>query len=40
MMASEGFLSVLVSIALVITAIAPVALLVMLVRDWKRGNLW
>ena len=40
MMASADVLSILVSVALVITAIAPVALLIMLVRDWKRGNLW
>ena len=37
---SVDFLSVLVSIALVISATAPASLLFLLVRDWRRGKLW
>lgn len=40
MIASTGFLSVLVTVCLAVTAAAPVVLLIMLVRDWKKGNLW
>jgi multisubunit Na+/H+ antiporter MnhC subunit len=32
--------SILVLVALVITMAAPVLLLVLLVRDWKRKQLW
>lgn len=32
--------SVLVLVALAITTAAPVLLLVLLVRDWKRKQLW
>lgn len=40
MYASEFFLQVLVTIALVVTIIAPALFLVLLVRDWKGGKLW
>jgi len=40
MTASISFLSILVGIALVMTIIAPLALLVLWLRDWKRGRLW
>ena len=40
MSATEGFLSVMVTVSLVITAVAPLVLLVMLIRDWKKGQLW
>ena len=40
MTASTGFLGTLVTVCLVVTAAAPVVLLIMLVRDWRKGNLW
>ncbi len=40
MMTSATFLAVMVTIALAITAAAPVLLIVLLVRDWLRGELW
>ena len=40
MIAGEGFLTVMVTIGLVVTAIAPLVLIVMLIRDWKKGQLW
>jgi hypothetical protein len=33
-------LSVLVSIATVITMLAPLVLVVLWIRDWLKGNLW
>jgi len=40
MMASSGFLSTLVSIALTFTIIAPVVLIILWIKDWIRGQLW
>lgn len=40
MMASLNFLSLLVGTAVVITAISPVILLILLIRDWKGNKLW
>jgi uncharacterized protein YoxC len=40
MIISEQFLSMLVSIALTVTAISPIVLLVLLVRDWRKRQLW
>ena len=40
MTASAGFLSMLVSIALLITIVSPVVLIILLIRDWKRGEQW
>ena len=39
-MASMTFLSILVSIALVITCLSPLLLLWFLFRDWKGKSLW
>ena len=40
MMASEAFLAWLVTVAVVVTLVSPVVLLVLLVRDFKRGRVW
>lgn len=40
MTASVGFLSALVSIAILITMVSPVVLIIFLIRDWKRGEQW
>ena len=40
MMASIGFLSVMVTLALVVTILTPVILLVLWTRDWLRKQLW
>lgn len=40
MTASVELLSVLVTIAVILTAIAPVVLLILLARDWKKGEQW
>jgi hypothetical protein len=37
---SSTILSVLISTALVLTIAAPVLLLVLLILDWKKGQLW
>jgi hypothetical protein len=37
---STGAFSALVIVALVITIVAPILLLALLVRDWKKGQLW
>ena len=37
---SADFLTAIVSIALLITIIAPVALLVIWIKDWRGGKLW
>jgi len=39
-MFSAGFLTALVLLGLVWTALGALALIVLLVRDWKRGELW
>jgi len=39
-MASQTFLSILVSIAVVITAISPVLLVVLIIKDWKQKQIW
>jgi len=39
-MASQTFLSILVSIAVVITAISPVLLIVLIIKDWKQKQIW
>ena len=36
---SDAF-ATLVSVALVITIAAPILLLGLLIRDWKKGQLW
>lgn len=40
MIISPGAFELLVTIALVITIAAPVFLLGLLIRDWKKGQLW
>jgi len=38
--ASVELFSFLVSLGLIVTAAAPVVLLIMLIRDWRKGTLW
>lgn len=40
MTVSVSFLSVMVSIALAVTVVAPIALLILWINDWKKGQLW
>lgn len=37
---SATLLGIIVTIALIISAIAPICLLILFVRDWRRGKLW
>jgi hypothetical protein len=39
-MASQTFLSILVSIAVVITAISPLLLIALIIKDWKNKRIW
>lgn len=39
-MASVGFLSVLITAATVLTTLTIVALLALVLWDWRRGTLW
>ena len=40
MMASQSFLTILVSIAILVTAISPVLLIILIVKDWKQKRIW
>lgn len=40
MTASIGLLSTLVSVALLMTVATPIILIVLLIKDWKRGTQW
>lgn len=40
MMASVGFLEVMVLLALSLTTLTPVVLLVIWIRDWMQKELW
>lgn len=40
MIVSSGFLGTMVSIALVVTIIAPLVLLILWIKDWMKGQLW
>ena len=40
MSVSAGVLSVLITVALLVTAVAPIVLLTLFARDWMRGKLW
>jgi len=40
MTASIGFLTLLVTIALLATMVSPVVLIIFLILDWKRGQQW
>ncbi|MDZ7751351.1 MAG: hypothetical protein U5S82_06740 [Gammaproteobacteria bacterium] len=37
---SSGAFEILVLAALAVTVVAPILLLGLLIRDWKRGHLW
>jgi hypothetical protein len=37
---SADFLAVVITVALLITIIAPVALFLVWIRDWRNGKLW
>jgi hypothetical protein len=38
--ASVELFSFLVSLGLIVTAAAPVVLIILLIRDWRKGTLW
>jgi len=40
MMASAGFLTVLVSSALLLTVFTPIILIILFIRDWRNGSQW
>ena len=40
MTASVGFLSFVISIAVVMTIVSPIILLIMWFKDWKSNKLW
>ena len=40
MIVSSEFLSVMVTIALAITITAPIILIILWLKDWKKGQLW
>lgn len=40
MMISSGTLAVIVSCALVVTLLAPLVLLGLWIKDWRKGQLW
>jgi hypothetical protein len=40
MIVSSLFLKIIVMIGLLITIAAPVLLIVMWIKDWKKGQLW
>lgn len=40
MTASPAFLSTLVGLAVFITALSPIVLITLLIRDWKGNKLW
>jgi|GEM_PF-1130154 len=40
MIASSLFLKIIVTLGLVITIAAPVLLIIMWIKDWKKGQLW
>ena len=40
MIASSGLLSLLVTIALAMAALTPIILIILFIRDWKRGEQW
>jgi len=40
MIVSSGFLSVMITLALLITAAAPFVLIILWFMDWKKGQLW
>lgn len=40
MIISAGFLTAIVSMALLVTIISPIVLIYLWVHDWKKGQLW
>lgn len=40
MMASAGLLTLLVSSALLLTVFTPIILIILFIRDWRRGKQW
>jgi hypothetical protein len=40
MTASIAFLTIVVSVAVSVTALAPILLLILWFMDWKKGQLW
>ena len=40
MMVSVTFLTIMVTIALLVTMLAPLVLLIYWIKDWKKGQLW
>ncbi len=40
MILSSGAFATLVTVALAITVAAPILLLLLLIRDWKKGQMW
>ena len=40
MTASLQLFSILVSVAFAITVFSPIVLVILLIRDWKRGEQW
>ena len=40
MMLSSTAFTVAIGLAICLTALAPVLLIALLVRDWKKGDLW
>ncbi len=40
MIASVGFLRALVLLATIVATAAPIVLVMLFLRDWRRGRLW
>lgn len=40
MLASAGFMSVLITTATVMTTLSLFVLIYLVIRDWRRGSLW
>lgn len=40
MTVSAGFLQVMVGMALAVTLLAPLVLVILWLRDWRKGRLW
>jgi hypothetical protein len=40
MIASVGFLSTIVTVAVAITVISPILLIILLILDWTKGKQW
>ncbi len=40
MIIPETLFGIVIAAALCLTALAPILLLVLLVQDWKKGDLW